>query len=367
VGDEKPKGSLRFSWDAVKDATGYDVYKVETYEAGGYKGTIQGVRGTVWQTGNTVSVTDTEYDRTKTWTYIVIAKNAAARSRAPALALVEAAPVKGIDPTTPAPDLAKFVLVEKGTFLMGSPESDPQGRPEEKPQHPVTLSNSFYLGKYEVTQAEWFKVMGKTLEDQRELSGQTTGHNESGDNYPIYYVSWSDAVEFCNRLSEQEGLTPAYNIIEGGTWNSPTLEVEWNHDANGYRLPTEAEWEYACRAGTTTRYNTGDDATALAEAAWYLENADGATHPVGTKKPNPWGLYDMHGNVWEYCWDRAPDVFSYTSEAQTDPEGGLTHGSRIVRGGAFNNNAAFQSSARRSYNAITARGQNFGLRLARSK
>ena len=151
---------------------------------------------------------------------------------------------------------------------------------------------------HEVTQAQWQAVMGTTPWD-------VAKNVKEGDDYPASYVNWPDAVEFCRKLSEKEGLE--------------------------YRLPTEAEWEYACRAGTTTAYSFGDDASELGEYAWYKENAWGAgqkhPHTVGQKKPNPWGLYDMHGNVWEWCSDWRGD---YSSESVTDPAGPSSGSVRTV-------------------------------------
>ena len=181
-----------------------------------------------------------------------------------------------------------LVPIPAGEFLMGSPETEP-GRRDNEVQHQVTLTKPFLLGVHEVTQGQWQAVMGTTPWKGKEFV-------KEGDDYPATYVSWHDAVEFCRKLSEKEGLE--------------------------YRLPTEAEWEYACRAGTTTAYSFGDDASELGEYAWYRENARNVgqkyAHTVGQKKPNPWGLYDMHGNVWEWCSDWYGD---YPSGSVTDPQG----------------------------------------------
>ena len=165
----------------------------------------------------------------------------------------------------------KLVLIPAGEFLMGSPESDSDAPDEEKPQHKVRISKPFYLGVTEVTQEQYERVMG---ENPSRFKGDP--------QRPVEKVSWEDAVAFCRKLSEKEGRT--------------------------YRLPTEAEWEYACRAGSQTKWSFGDDDSALKEYAWYLDNADSTTHPVAQKKPNAWGLYDMHGNVWEWCQDWYGDV-----------------------------------------------------------
>jgi len=157
----------------------------------------------------------------------------------------------------------KLKLIPVGEFMMGSPESDDDAW--QNPRHKVRITKPFYLGVYEVTQAEYEEV---------------TGENPStfnGAGNPVEQVSWNDATEFCKKLSAKE--------------------------ENTYRLPTEAEWEYACRAGTTTRFSFGDDPASLGEYAWHKDNSGGKTHPVGEKKPNTLGLFDVHGNVAEWCVD----------------------------------------------------------------
>jgi formylglycine-generating enzyme required for sulfatase activity len=243
-----------------------------------------------------------------------------------------------------------MVRIEGGTFTIGSPSNEYGRRSWEGPQHLVTVS-AFYMGKYEVTQAEYQSVMG------------TNPSILKGSNLPVENVSWYDAVEFCNRLSQQEGLTPAYS----GSGSSTTCN--WN--ANGYRLPTEAEWEYACRAGTTTPFSTGNNITTN-QANYngnypYNNNATGifrnTTTPVGSFASNPWSLYDMHGNVWEWCWDWYGDYSIWT---QTDPHGPVSGYYRMLRGGSWVDHGQYLRSAYRTMVDPSYGGDSgIGFRLVR--
>jgi formylglycine-generating enzyme required for sulfatase activity len=245
-------------------------------------------------------------------------------------------------PQRPVPD--GFVRINGGTFTMGSPASE-AGRDDEV-QHQVTVSG-FYLGKYEVTQKEYEAVMG------------TNPSQFKGPNLPVEMVSWFDAVEYCNKRSAKEGLSPAYAI--SGSGNNRT--VTWNRSANGYRLPTEAEWEYAAKGGTKDskvyEYSGGNSPDSV---AWYNGNSGGQTHQVGTKRPNSLGLHDMSGNVWEWCWDW---YGSYSSGSQTDPRGASSGSSRVYRGGSWRHTAAGVRSAYRGYNTPSFRDNNLGFRLLR--
>ncbi|MCL2805460.1 MAG: SUMF1/EgtB/PvdO family nonheme iron enzyme [Treponema sp.] len=238
----------------------------------------------------------------------------------------------------PVPD--NMVRINGGTFTMGSPENEP-GRRSNEQQWQVTVS-SFYMRKNLVTQKEYQDVMG------------TNTSFFKGDNLPVDSLTWYEAVEYCNKLSQREGLTPAYTI--NGT------NVTWNVNANGYRLPTEAEWEYACRAGTTTAYNTG--AVINDSTGWYDVNSDGRTHPVGFKRANAWGLFDMHGNVYEWCWDWYES--QYQSGPLTNPTGASFGTHRVLRGGSWFNEAIFARSANRNWHEPTDRYRHIGIRPVRS-
>ena len=205
----------------------------------------------------------------------------------------------------------KLKLIPAGEFQMGSTEAD-----DEKPRHLVTITRPFYLGVYPVTQRDYMQV-----------AKENPSHFSGNDRLPVESVSWFDAVAFCNALSQKEGLPPFYKI------NGETVQVpDWN--GPGYRLPTEAEWEYACRAGTTTRFSSGDDENALGLYAWYRANSGCETHPVGEKKPNAFGLHDMHGNVWEWCWD-GYDACFYAQSPADDPQGPEAAAVRMIRGGGW--------------------------------
>ncbi|MBM3992916.1 MAG: hypothetical protein FJ303_01990 [Planctomycetes bacterium] len=212
----------------------------------------------------------------------------------------------------------ELVLVPGGSFTMG----DAAGREDETP-HPVTVS-AFYMDKHAVTQELYTKVMG------------TNPSKHVNVKCPVERVQWIDAVRFCNKCSELDGLTPCYNT---DTWDC-------NFAADGYRLPTEAEWEFACRARGTGRFCFGDDEKELPKYAWLYPDSKGKTHPVGEKLANRFGLYDMHGNVWQWCHDRYSDSY-YKQSPKDDPRGPTTGDKRVLRGGAWDTKAEKCRSAYR--------------------
>lgn len=236
----------------------------------------------------------------------------------------------------PSNRLVEIVKVEGGTFMMGSNSGD-----DEKPVHQVTL-DSFYIGKYPVTQRQWKEVMGEDKNPSKFL----------GDNRPVENVSWYDAISFCNALSREEGFEECYLVRD--------QEVLINDEAIGYRLPTESEWEFAARGGTLNENFTYSGGDTLSEMAWYDENSGGQTHAVGKKKPNGLGLFDMSGNVWEWCWDWKG---SYPSSPQTNLLGPNSGDYRVFRGGSWLNSVyGCRVAYRNSY--IPASCNNFlGFRL----
>ena len=211
----------------------------------------------------------------------------------------------------------KMVLLPGGTFIMGD-RSEIDSQP-----HEVAVS-AFYIDSHLVTQEQYEKLMGENPSRWK------------ADKNPVEQMRWSDAVKYCNARSKAEGLEPCYDL---DTWKC-------NFAANGYRLPTEAEWEYACRAGTTTAYFFGDDASKLKAYAWYEDNSGEKPRPVGQKPANPWGLFDMHGNVWEWCNDFY-NVDYYQESPKENPGGPETGETKVLRGGAWKFSAESCRSAYR--------------------
>lgn len=218
-------------------------------------------------------------------------------------------------------------LIPAGTYTMGSPDWEVDRSSNEGPDHIVHISNPFYIGIYEVTQDQWDKVMGNNPSEFPAAAS------------PVESVSWNDCQDFISEL----------NTMNIGT----------------FRLPTEAEWEYACRAGSSTRYYFGDDPgySEIGDYAWYDGNSSDTTHAVGQKEPNAWGLYDMHGNVWEWCSDWYD---AYDSAQQIDPEGPSSGSNRVFRGGAWYNVPQFSRAAARSGVMPTYTDIHLGFRLVRT-
>ena len=242
-----------------------------------------------------------------------------------------------------------FVRIEGGTFQMGSAN----GNNNEKPVRTVTV-RGFSMSRHEVTQKEWTDVMGTTVRQQRDQAYSSWPLSAEGDNYPMYYVSWYEAVEYCNKRSIREGLTPAYR--GSGT------DIICDFTASGYRLPTEAEWEYAAKGGNrgvpAYEYSGGNNVGAV---GWYADNSGRRAHPVGTKQPNSLGLYDMSGNVWEWCWDW---YGNYGSGSQADPVGPASGVDRVIRGGSWINSVVYLRSSYRFSFHPGFRSIYWGFRLA---
>ena len=262
------------------------------------------------------------------------------------------------DATKPGFTDDEMVWINPGSFTMGSPESE-ANRYNDENQHQVVISKGFWMSMYEVTQEKYQSVTG--FNPSYFTSNSSAGETQS--RRPVERVTWYDAVEFCNKLSDQEGLTKAYTITgrtpaTGYPITSATVTINW--ETNGYRLPTEAEWEYACRAGTTTAYNNGD--VISVHTGWLINNSSSRTHEVGKKTANRWGLYDMHGNVWEWCWDW---YGSYASGSQTDPMGAASGSYRVGRGGSWYDGLRDLRSANRLNNFPNFRGISIGFRLLR--
>jgi formylglycine-generating enzyme required for sulfatase activity len=246
--------------------------------------------------------------------------------------------VPGKDVTISLPDgvSLNMIWINSGSFTMGSPENE-LGRQASEVQHRVTLTKGYWLGKYEVTQAQYKAVTGSDPSSFK------------GADLPVEQVSWDDAMAFCKKLTEIEKA-------------AGRLSKRYE-----YTLPTEAQWEYACRAGTTTALNNGRDLSdpmqspEMNPVGWYRPNSNTQTHPVGEKNPNAWGLYDMHGNVHEWCLDWSGD---YPTSSVTDPEGPATGSSRVIRGGNWGLAARFCRSAARGGGEPGNSNRSIGFRVA---
>ena len=267
--------------------------------------------------------------------------------RALAFVQLPASPYLWLDPSAPAKSdrfyravesgaVTNLVFIPPGTFRMGSPENE-VGRADnpsnEGPQSAVRISRGFWMGKYEVTQKDYMAVMGS---NPSRFKGDA--------NRPVETVSWVNATNYCAKLTLRER---AAGLIPEGTQ---------------YRLPTEAEWEYSCRAWTSTRFSFGDDPDylQLGDYAWTAENSKGTTHPVGQKLPNPWGLYDIHGNVFEWCQDRYSE---FSGDSAIDPQGPATGSTRVIRDGSWYFEVRFSRSAQRYFQPLTHTAERLGFRI----
>ena len=231
----------------------------------------------------------------------------------------------------------EMIKVSGGTFRMGCTQEQ-QGScdDDESPLHSVTVS-SFQIGKYEITQGQWKLIMGTTIRQQRDKAGSDYSIYKivgEGDNYPMYYVSWDEAQAFISRLNAATGKS--------------------------YRLPTEAEWEYAARGGNRSQGYKYSGSNNLYDVAWFTDNSGGQTHPVGTKKANELGIYDMSGNVLEWCLDW---YGSYSASPQQDPVGAGRGSHRVFRGGSWYNDAGYCRVALRCGNSPGNRSRALGFRV----
>ena len=241
---------------------------------------------------------------------------------------ISSAAVNEIPPALPATttlDLGEgvtmeFVLIPSGTFMLGSPQEAGDG--DESPLHQVTITRPFYLGKHEVTQTQWLRLMG------------TKPSNFQGPQRPVDSVSWHDCQRFLKKLQTATG--------------------------RAVTLPTEAQWEYACRAGTTTPWSFGEEPARASAHAWCEANSGGTTHPVGGKQPNAWGLHDLHGNLGEWCADWYANP--YPKGDATDPSGPPAGDSRVVRGGAWGDHPLNVRSAYRNANGPDGANNGIGFR-----
>jgi formylglycine-generating enzyme required for sulfatase activity len=239
----------------------------------------------------------------------------------------------------------EFILIPAGSFMMGTDcqEDNPFTEKNEyaecdhkveHPKHEIVISEPFYISKYEVTQLQWYLIMDKNPANfKTEKVGMDSRH------HPVEMVSWDDVQEFIRKLNKKEGT-------------------------NAYRLPSEAEWEYAARAGTDTEYFFGNDPHRLKEYAWYVENSKAKTNQVGTLKPNSWGLYDMYGNVWEWCLDWYDGAY-YSKSPSENPPGPNSGTNRVLRGGSWSSLARICRSAYRHAAAPDSHDDSFGFRLVK--
>ena len=252
------------------------------------------------------------------------------------------------DPSDPPVNTAvDMVSIPAGTFRMGDIRGIHQ-QPNELPVHTVGIA-AFRLSRHEITQEVYQSVMG-----------ENPSHNNGERYLPVDNVSWYQAIDFCNKLSVRDGYTPCYS-------SASETDVACDFSANGYRLPTEAEWEYACRAGTETDYFTGNAESDLDRAGWHIGNSANRSHPVGQKEANAFGVYDMHGNVVEWCWDWYNPGYYGTSPSD-NPTGPVLGNEKVQRGGSyFSWPFGQRSSFRGGYLKPSLTGRDLGFRVARKQ
>jgi formylglycine-generating enzyme required for sulfatase activity len=316
--------------------------------------------------------------------YYSLSSGAVAREPAAGSSGAASLPVRnaGVNPPSAAIPSPAMALIPAGTFTMGSPEMELDRDSFREPRRQIQMS-AFYMGAKELSVGEFRSFVEDTgYVTTAESDGGAFDYDDAtggwifragvnwrnpnyrqSDDYPVVCVSWFDAVQYCNWLSAKEGLKPAYTI-SGQT-------VNWDRSADGYRLPTEAEWEYACRAGTTTPFFTGERiSTGQANYNGNFPYNYGnrglfrkASVQTGSFPPNAWGLYDMHGNVWEWCWD----YYGLPNTAPaTDPAGPASGAHRINRGGGWASSAKLMRSAARSSDFPETAGNNMGFRVAKN-
>lgn len=272
----------------------------------------------------------------------------------------------------------EMVFVQGGTFTMGCTLAQKTGCNVGKccdwelPNHQVSLSD-YYIGKYEITQGEWKALFGTN----------PSRFSACGDNCPVEQVSWLDALVYCNRLSESKGFTACYytnaNFTQiygksGSTWSLPNQEITiyWREDANGYYLPTEAQWEYAARGGYKSTNKEFSGSNTVDDVAWYSGNSGNTTHQKGTRTANELGIFDMSGNVWEWCFDTYGSYNNNDCCNPTASNGSTSHTSalgsyRVIRGASWGKDAFSSRIYNRIGSSPSSRGNDIGFRLCRSQ